>query len=200
MKNPFYRKEYLPGYTGHVPYKYELYGVTAGDANKILISNGGKEDFFAGTINVKPSNTLYSSTVKKKSTTKYMSKTRPISASKDKRMNDVPVGIDSLASSTGFKLFNRTKSVTQLREDATPYDVNEVLKNSNKSRMAVNWIGGPNHRVQSQHIPGYQGHVHSLIAENMHGKTFGVTTANALNGKVRVGNQLSPDERFKSIN
>lgn len=110
MQNPFYKKEYLPGYTGHVPYKYELYGVTAGDANKILIQNGGKEDFFAGTINVKPSNTLYAQTLKKKST-KYSSRTRPISASKDKRMSGVQVGIDTLASTTGHKLFQRTKSV-----------------------------------------------------------------------------------------
>lgn len=31
-----YKKEYLPGYTGHVPYKSEIYGCTAGDINKII--------------------------------------------------------------------------------------------------------------------------------------------------------------------
>jgi len=147
MKNPFYKKEYHTGYTGHVPHKFELYGVTAGDANKILITDGGKDDFFAGTINVKPSNSLYYATSKKKTSTKYQSKTRPISASKDRRMADVPLGLDTLAGSTGHKLFDRTKSVSQLRNTVTPFEINEVLKNSNKSRMAVNWIGGPNHRV-----------------------------------------------------
>ena len=31
-----YQKEYLPGYTGHVPKKNEIYGCTAGDINKII--------------------------------------------------------------------------------------------------------------------------------------------------------------------
>ena len=74
MQNPFYKKEYVPGYTGHVPHKYDLFGVTAGDANKILITHGGKDAFFAGTINVKPSNTLYGSQTQRKKE-KYVSKT-----------------------------------------------------------------------------------------------------------------------------
>ena len=32
-----FRKEYLPGYTGHVPKKMEVFGCTAGEANKIII-------------------------------------------------------------------------------------------------------------------------------------------------------------------
>jgi hypothetical protein len=31
-----YKKEYLPGYTGHVPFKNDIYGCTAGDINKII--------------------------------------------------------------------------------------------------------------------------------------------------------------------
>lgn len=31
-----YKKEYLPGYTGHVPQKNSIFGCTAGDINKIL--------------------------------------------------------------------------------------------------------------------------------------------------------------------
>ena len=34
-KTPF-NKEYLPGYTGHIPYKKEIYGCTLGDINKIV--------------------------------------------------------------------------------------------------------------------------------------------------------------------
>lgn len=37
-----YRKDYLPGYTGHVPKKNEIYGCTAGDINRILTTQGYK--------------------------------------------------------------------------------------------------------------------------------------------------------------
>lgn len=36
MSDIEYRKEYLPGYTGHVPKKNDIYGCTAGDINKII--------------------------------------------------------------------------------------------------------------------------------------------------------------------
>lgn len=35
-----YKKEYLPGYTGHVPKKNDIYGCTAGDINRILVHTG----------------------------------------------------------------------------------------------------------------------------------------------------------------
>jgi hypothetical protein len=31
-----YEKQYLPGYTGHVPKKNEIFGCTAGDINKLV--------------------------------------------------------------------------------------------------------------------------------------------------------------------
>ena len=37
-----YQKEYLPGYTGHVPKKNDVYGCTAGDINKIITHTGEK--------------------------------------------------------------------------------------------------------------------------------------------------------------
>ena len=37
-----YNKEYLPGYTGHVPRKNDVYGCTSGDINKILNGTGYK--------------------------------------------------------------------------------------------------------------------------------------------------------------
>lgn len=42
-----YKKEYLPGYSGHVPRKNDLFGITAGDANRILITRQGADRFFA---------------------------------------------------------------------------------------------------------------------------------------------------------
>jgi len=32
-----YKKEYLPGYTGHVPKKMEVFACTAGETNRIII-------------------------------------------------------------------------------------------------------------------------------------------------------------------
>ena len=37
-----YKKEYLPGYTGFVPKKNDIYGCTAGDINKIIRGEGNK--------------------------------------------------------------------------------------------------------------------------------------------------------------
>ena len=37
-----YKKNYLPGYTGHVPKKNEIFGCTAGDINKIITHTGEK--------------------------------------------------------------------------------------------------------------------------------------------------------------
>ena len=35
-----YNKEYLPGYTGHVPKKNEVFGCTAGDINRLINKTG----------------------------------------------------------------------------------------------------------------------------------------------------------------
>lgn len=37
-----FSKEYLPGYTGHVPQKNDLFGMTAGDINRQVVMTGGK--------------------------------------------------------------------------------------------------------------------------------------------------------------
>ena len=41
-----FKKEYLPGYTGHVPNKNELFGMTAGDINKKIVDGGGSAQRF----------------------------------------------------------------------------------------------------------------------------------------------------------
>ena len=40
-----YTKEYLPGYTGHVPQKDELFGMTTGEVNRFIILNNGIAGF-----------------------------------------------------------------------------------------------------------------------------------------------------------
>lgn len=42
LQQTAYRKEYLPGYTGFVPKKNDIYGCTAGDINKIIMGQGEK--------------------------------------------------------------------------------------------------------------------------------------------------------------
>jgi hypothetical protein len=42
MGDVAYTKEYLPGYTGFVPKKNEIFGCTAGDINRILTNKGYK--------------------------------------------------------------------------------------------------------------------------------------------------------------
>jgi hypothetical protein len=37
-----YDKQYLPGYTGHVPKKNEIYGCTAGDINRLITEEAQK--------------------------------------------------------------------------------------------------------------------------------------------------------------
>ena len=41
-----YKKEYLPGYTGHVPKKNDIFGCTAGDINRIITGQGYKASNF----------------------------------------------------------------------------------------------------------------------------------------------------------
>lgn len=45
-KKQDYKKLYLPGYSGHVPRKNDLFGITAGDANHILTQKEGADKFF----------------------------------------------------------------------------------------------------------------------------------------------------------
>ena len=52
--------------------------------------------------------------------------------------------------------------------------------------------------VQKQHIPGYTGHVHGVICENLHGESFARTTATSMNGRMQRGNEMPPDKRFCS--
>ena len=46
--NRGFNKEYLPGYTGHVPSKNNLFGLTAGSINQAIIETDGKAWDLAG--------------------------------------------------------------------------------------------------------------------------------------------------------
>jgi len=55
--NSHYKKYYLPGYTGHVPKKNEMFGMTAGDVNKLLVTSDPETVLYGSTTTQK---TFYS--------------------------------------------------------------------------------------------------------------------------------------------
>lgn len=57
------------------------------------------------------------------------------------------------------------------------------MKYGNWSKHAINWIAGPNHEIRYQQVPGYTGHVPSIKAENIFGKSYARTTATANSNK-----------------
>ena len=57
-----YVKEYLPGYTGHVPSKNERFGATAGQIKREILEDAGKHPIILNTMKeVDESGRLYSS-------------------------------------------------------------------------------------------------------------------------------------------
>jgi hypothetical protein len=199
MNNPFYRKEYLPGYTGHVPFKNDLFGVTAGDANRILVSPKSKKEFYRGTYiqNTDPEALMPRKKQRARSQNASMSKGRPQSVRP--RMRGVATG-EKLPQGRKRLFKGRHMSVGAAPElTKRERKINDELMVSNRSRYAKNWIGGPTHEVKAQHVPGYRGHVHGVVSENLHGKSYARTTASSLNREMARGNDIKPEERFKTL-
>jgi hypothetical protein len=134
-----FKKEYLPGYTGHVPKKMEVFGQTAGETNRIIISHSRK-----------PSNVEESS---------FLTNGREVHHAK------------------------RTLYSNQPPQDQELYS----MQFGNVSRKGSNWIGGPTQNVKAQYIPGYQGFVPSIKAENIFAKSFAKNTATAVNKEFEGG-------------
>jgi hypothetical protein len=63
----------------------------------------------------------------------------------------------------------------------------KTVPNFDEVQNGVTWVGGTTHELQKQHIPGDQGHVHGLIAENVHGKNFARVTAECVNNRNSKG-------------
>ena len=56
MSEISFKKEYLPGYTGHCPKKNEVYGCTAGDINRIIMGTSNRpSNFDVDVLQGKPS-------------------------------------------------------------------------------------------------------------------------------------------------
>jgi hypothetical protein len=88
-----------------------------------------------------------------------------------------------------------------------PKDVDGLkLQYTNISNKGENWIGGPVSNATAQQLPGYQGYIPSIKAENLYGKTYGKTTAISINkeypkdpgvGKPPLGSGV---DRYKTQN
>lgn len=58
-----YNKEYLPGYTGHVPSKNERFGATAGQIKREILADSGKHPIILDSLRERDdSKRLYAST------------------------------------------------------------------------------------------------------------------------------------------
>lgn len=77
---------------------------------------------------------------------------------------------------------------------------NKPYKNvfGNCSRYATTWIGGHQHEMCQQHIPGYDGHVPGLISENVHAKSFAKCTQATIGQRMPKGHEVAPKIRFMS--
>lgn len=73
-----------------------------------------------------------------------------------------------------------------------------LVPNYLEVRNGETWVGGPTHMLQKQHVPGYQGHVKGIDAENLHGKTFAKISAETLNYRNSRGFQLKPNEVYQT--
>ena len=69
----------------------------------------------------------------------------------------------------------------------------------NKYQTSKEWVGGPTHHLQKQHIPGYSGHVNGLISENLYGHPFAKLSSDCLNDRIQRGS-TEDNLRFKTIN
>jgi hypothetical protein len=71
-------------------------------------------------------------------------------------------------------------------------------KFGNNSNNAKTWIGGPTDNIKAQHVPGYAGCIPAVKSENLYGKSFAKTSAQAINGDFEKGSNIPPKEMFKT--
>lgn len=67
---------------------------------------------------------------------------------------------------------------------------------SNRSKDAPTWVGGHTQDLKPQHLPNYAGHIPGKDAENMYGRTYGATTAEAIAKEHIVPRERETENRF----
>jgi len=178
-RTPF-QKDYLPGYTGHIPYRKEIYGCTIGDINKIVSGKPTQKvtnfdvDEYRGAMHEH-----------------YMSQ--------------------QVLPTTGQSIMNTGAQAPPpfgqrtLYSNPPPKDVDTLnIQYTNVSNKGENWIGGPINNVTAHQMPGYQGYIPSIKAENLYGNTYGKTTAISINKEYPkdpgVGKPPLGVDRYKTQN
>jgi hypothetical protein len=58
----------------------------------------------------------------------------------------------------------------------------------------------PGQKDNRFYIPGYQGYVPKIKAENAFGQSFGKTSGASVNGSIQQGFIQTPEQKFQSIN
>jgi hypothetical protein len=76
----------------------------------------------------------------------------------------------------------------------------QAIKYGNLSKKGANWIGGPTQNLKAQYIPGYQGFVPSIKAENIFAKSFAKGTGEAVNKEYHSGFDHPIHARYLSQN
>lgn len=155
-----FRKEYLPGYTGHVPKKMEIFGLTSGETNRIIVDHSRK--ISQGNMSMK-------------------------------EMEATALNL------TNGRTVDHAKRTLYSNEPLKDIE-GHVLQFGNTSRKGKNWIGGPTQNLKAQYIPGYQGFVPSIKAENIFGKSYAKNTATAVNKEFDGGFNIPTHQRYLSQN
>jgi len=149
------RRDLPPGYTGHLPFRQELIGVTTGQANKSsLVQYELNSSFQSGALGT-----------------------------------------------AAQLMLNSTRDVSPHKKiEDQIYTEQKLMSMGNKSRDASTWIGGPQHSIRDQRVPGYTGFLPGIHSENVYGKSYTKCSAASLNNKIAKGFDFSPEKRYQSVN
>lgn len=102
----------------------------------------------------------------------------------------------------GTAIVNSSAAMSPPRSDAVDRRFESPEKGlavSNLSKYSKTWMGGPQHEIRNQCIPGYTGFIPGVQAENVFSKSYAKNTNKSFNEKITRGHDLSPQKRFQTI-
>lgn len=100
---------------------------------------------------------------------------------------------------TNGKTIDHAKRTLYSKQPAQD-EFGQQIQYGNHSKKGDNWIGGPTQNLKAQYMPGYQGFVPSIKAENLFGKSFAKGTGAAVNKEFNSGFNHPNHARYMSQN